>query len=469
MADQALQNNGSSNPLYRGTISPALTIGFGAAVVMWVIAWVLHMPGVSVPTPVAIPLLLLPLLVLALLWLPGVASPSRIKVGALSGLIAGIVNLMILGSFITEQPESTAEMGEKANTLAPNAFLVVIGSIVVSIIVTLGAAFIVKGKDKAPLDQQRWLSRFAWVTALTYIPLIVVGGVVTSTDSGLAVPDAVTSYGAISVLFPLKLMAEPRIFFEHSHRLFGTLAGFTTMVLMLRLLIAERRKLPKFLGVLLFLSVSLQGYLGIIRVADKSMVFAIFHGVFGQLVLSLAMVLAMVLSPKWIIADPSDGVRPLARRARLLTGFALGGLLIQLTFGALTRHMHAENNDGASHAMMSHMGFAFVVVTLVLIAGALCIKAGKQDETGRAIRPLGIIMHALVVWQFALGFAVLGLVWGDDAPPLPTPETLSQAHDIEPIGALIATMHQVSGAALLATVACAFAWAIHLARRPKMQ
>ena len=463
MPNQELPDTGSSHPLYAGLISPTITIGFGAATLMWIVAWVLYMPGVNLPTPVAIPLLLLPLLVLSLLWLPGVSKPNRIKSGLLGGCIAGLVNLMILGSFITEQPESTAEMSEKANNLAPNAFLVVVGSIIVSVVVAGIAAVLVKGKDTPTIDRRRWLSRFAWVTALTYIPLLAVGGMVTSTDSGLAVPDAVTSYGAISVLFPLKLMAEPRIFFEHSHRLFGTLAGLTTIVLMLRVLIVSDRLLPKVLSVLLFLGVSTQGILGIIRVAEESTVFAVVHGVFAQLVFALALVIAMMLSPKWANAQPSEAVLPRARKARTLTALALGALVIQLVFGALTRHLHS------SHAMMSHLGFSFIVVALVLIAGALCIRAGKQDQSGRPLRPLGIMMHAIVTWQFALGFAVLGLVWSDSEPDLPTSETLNQAQPIDPIDSLVATLHHVSGAALLATVACGLVWAIHLARSPKIR
>lgn len=467
MPNQELPNTGSSHPIYGGLISPAITIGFGAATLMWVVAWILHMPGMHVPTPVAIPLLLIPLFVLALLWLPGVTPPNRLKAGALGGLIAGLVNLLILGSFITEQPESTAEMSEKANDLAPNAFLVVIGSIVLSVIVTGIAALIVKGKDTTTLDRRRWLSRFAWVTALTYIPLIAVGGIVTSTDSGLAVPDAVTSYGAISVLFPLKLMAEPRIFFEHSHRLFGTLAGLTTIVLMLRVLIVSDRLLPKVLSVLLFLGVSAQGILGIIRVAEESIAFAVIHGVFAQIVFALALVIAMMLSPKWTAITPSDEVMPLARKARLVTALAFGALIIQLIFGALTRHL--DKDAGASHAMMSHLGFAFIVVSLVLIAGALCIRAGKQDLSGRPLRMLGILMHGIVVWQFALGFAALGLVWPKERAPTPTSETLSDAAPIDAVGSLVATLHHVSGAALLATVACGLVWAIHLARTPKIR
>lgn len=460
---QELPNTGQADPHLSPTITPALSIGFASAVLMWVVAWILHMPGVSVPNTIAIPLLLVPLFVMCVMWIPGVSSDKRIRAGVASGLIAGLVNLLILGSFITEQPETTAEMGEKANDLAPNAFVVVIGSIAVSVVVALIASVLVKGKATPPIGARRWLARFAWVTALTYIPLIAVGGAVTSTDSGLAVPDAVTSYGAISVLFPLKLMAEPRIFLEHSHRLFGTLAGLTTLVLMLRVVMARVPMLPKALSVILFVGVSAQGILGIIRVADESTAFAIVHGVFAQLVFSLAFVIAIMLGVKWNTLVPGEGVWEHAKKARTVCTLAFGALIIQLIFGALTRHMHS------SHAMLSHMGFAFVVVSLIIVGGAFCIRAGKADEQGNPLRILGILMHGIVVWQFALGFATLALAWTSEDPDLPTADTLHAADAIEPIGALVATMHQVSGAALLATTACAVVWAFKLARRPKIQ
>ena len=463
MEQQELPDHGLTNPSYRGSAAPACSIGFAAAVLMWVIAWILHMPGMHVPNAIAIPLLLVPIFIFNLLWLPDVHPTQRLKSGAISGLISGLVNLLILGSFIAEQPETTAEMGEKANSLSPNAAVVVLGSIAVSMIVALIAAAMIKGKDHTTQPPMKWLSRMAWVTALTYLPLIAVGGAVTSTDSGLAVPDAVTSYGAISVLFPLKLMAEPRIFFEHSHRLFGTLAGLATLVLMIRVLMSKAGMKPKLFSVVLFVGVSAQGILGIIRVADQSTAFAVIHGVFAQLVFALAFVIAIMLAEPWNRAEPSSEVREVALKARTLCMLALFSLLIQLVFGALTRHMHS------SHAMMSHMGFSFVVMSLVIIAGALGIRTGKAGESGRSLRVLGIMMHAIVTWQFALGFATLGLVWSSEKPELPTSDTLQSAGAIEPIPALIATMHHVSGAVLLATTACAFAWTLRLAQRPKMR
>lgn len=467
MNNQELPNTGSSNPEYAGLWGPAVTIGFAAAAVMWVLAWLLHMPGVHVATPIAIPVLLAPLLVIGIIRLPDVAQPKRLMAGVMAGLIAGLVNLLILGSDIVVQPETTAEMSEHANTLAPEAAVKILGTIAISVIVTMIAALIVRKKQTPPASAVVWRRRFAWVTALTYLPLIAVGGAVTSTNSGLAVPDAVTSYGAISVLFPLRLMAEPHIFFEHSHRLFGTLAGITTIVLMVRVLIGERRALPMVLSIILLMAVSLQGVMGIIRVADQSTAFAVIHGIFAQLVLALALVTAVVLSPSWVKADPDEAVLAPARKASGFMLITVIALVLQLVLGAVTRHL----NSG--HAMMAHMGFAFIVVMLVLVGGALCIRAGKagpDGKTGTPIRPLGALLHGLVVLQFALGFAVLGMAWeGDKAPALPTADQLAHAPAIEPVPALLTTIHHINGALLLATAACAMVWAMRLASKRKIR
>lgn len=465
MTNQELPNNGQPDTLYRGLWGSSVTLGFAAAVIMWMFAWLLHMPGVDVPLGIAIPTLLVPLFAMGLLWLPSVSPSIRIKVGALSGFIAGLINLLILGSNIVEQPETTAQMSEQANTLAPNAAIVVVGSLAISIVVGLMAGLAVGKMAKQNTDltfatASTWRSRFAWITTLTYLPLIAVGGAVTSTDSGLAVPDAVTTYGAISVLFPLELMAEPRIFLEHSHRLFGTLAGLTTLVLMIRVLLGESRKLPKLLTIALFIAVALQGYMGIIRVAEQSTFFAIVHGIFAQLVFAGALSTAITLSDKWTSAQPSDEVIAAAKRARLFMLITCIALVIQLSLGAVTRHL----NSG--HAMMAHMGFAFLAVMLVIVAGALCMRTGKADPSGKSIRPFGGVLHGLVVLQFALGFAVLGMAWeGDDAPALPTAENLSEAASIEVPAALITTSHHIVGALVLATACGALVWAIRLASK----
>jgi cytochrome c oxidase assembly protein subunit 15 len=59
---------------------------------------------------------------------------------------------------------------------------------------------------------------------------IVLGGLVTNTGAGLAVPDWPRTFGHNMFLFPWSQMIGG-IFYEHSHRLVGALVGLLTLVL----------------------------------------------------------------------------------------------------------------------------------------------------------------------------------------------------------------------------------------------
>ena len=53
-----------------------------------------------------------------------------------------------------------------------------------------------------PTPNHRWLHRFAVLTALATLALIGIGGLVTSHDAGMSVPDWPNSYGYNMFLFP---------------------------------------------------------------------------------------------------------------------------------------------------------------------------------------------------------------------------------------------------------------------------
>ena len=77
-----------------------------------------------------------------------------------------------------------------------------------------------------------WLHRYAKFVSAATVLLIVAGGLVTSTGSGLAVPDWPTSYGWNMFTFPMKHMVGG-IFYEHGHRLIASGVGFLTIILAL--------------------------------------------------------------------------------------------------------------------------------------------------------------------------------------------------------------------------------------------
>jgi len=75
-----------------------------------------------------------------------------------------------------------------------------------------------------------WLSRFAKLLVVATFCLIFLGGMVTSTGSGLSVPDWPTSYGYSMFTFPIAKWVGG-IAFEHTHRLLATVVGMMTAIL----------------------------------------------------------------------------------------------------------------------------------------------------------------------------------------------------------------------------------------------
>lgn len=167
MTNQELADSGNSETIYSGAWGSSITIGFGSATFMWIFAWLLHMPGMHVPSAVAIPILMAPLFLITFKWVKDTGPANPLKVGLLSGFFAGLINLLILGSNIVEQPESTAQMSEQANTLSSNAPLIVLGSLGLSMLVGLVAGGLAKKNNTTPSPATTWRSRFAWITAFT--------------------------------------------------------------------------------------------------------------------------------------------------------------------------------------------------------------------------------------------------------------------------------------------------------------
>src|SRR5882672_7460592 len=105
------------------------------------------------------------------------------------------------------------------------------------------------------------LHRFAKVVVGFTAVLVLAGSLVTSTDSGLSVPDWPTSYGWSMFTFPLRHMVGG-ILYEHGHRLIASTVGFLTIILAVWIWRAEARRWVRWLGVAALGAVILQGVLG---------------------------------------------------------------------------------------------------------------------------------------------------------------------------------------------------------------
>lgn len=105
-----------------------------------------------------------------------------------------------------------------------------------------------------------WLRRFTKLVAVATLFLIFAGAMVTSTGSGLAVPDWPLSYG---MLMPPMVGG---IFYEHGHRMIASAVGFLTVLQAIWLQWKEPKRFLRRLGWISVGAVCLQGLLGGITV-----------------------------------------------------------------------------------------------------------------------------------------------------------------------------------------------------------
>src|SRR6266487_2138028 len=186
-----------------------------------------------------------------------------------------------------------------------------------------------------------WLNRFAWLTFVATLLLICSGGMVTSKNVGLAVPDWPTTFGYNMFLFPVSKWVGG-ILFEHTHRLMGSLVGFLTIILALWLWLGEDRRWVRSLAVIAVGGVILQGILGGLRVTMMKDQIGIFHACIAQAFLGLLVVIALVTTNFWRTLaneriDPQEFalIKTLAITITIATS-------VQLALGATMPHQHRD-------------------------------------------------------------------------------------------------------------------------------
>ena len=148
-----------------------------------------------------------------------------------------------------------------------------------------------------------WLLGFAWTACLATLLLISIGGLVTGFRAGMAVPDWPNTYGSNMFFYPLAKMTGG-VFYEHAHRLLGSLVGLTTLVLAILLSIHRRSIGALILIWIVGLCVLLQGVMGGLRVTDNSTHLAVVHGFFAHVILAGMVGVAVLLAPRTHHAPP---------------------------------------------------------------------------------------------------------------------------------------------------------------------
>jgi heme a synthase len=185
------------------------------------------------------------------------------------------------------------------------------------------------------------LHLYAVLVALSTAVLIFAGGLVTSTGSGLSVPDWPTTYGWFMFSFPLDKMVGG-IRFEHAHRLIASTVGFLILVLAVWLRLAEPRRWVRRLGYVALGAVITQGILGGITVLwflpDP---ISIAHASLAQLVFCLTIAIALTTSAGWKRAYAQRGPVPDDRLLQQIATATTVLVYLQILVGATMRHTDA--------------------------------------------------------------------------------------------------------------------------------
>ena len=233
-----------------------------------------------------------------------------------------------------------------------------------------------------------WLHRFALVTTGATFLLILAGGVVTTTGTGMAVPDWPTTFGYNMFLYPWAKMTGG-ILYEHSHRLIGSLVGLLTLALAIVIWSVEPRRGVRWLGAVALAAVVVQGVLGGLRVILVAEQLALLHGVLAHAFLALAASLTLFTSRAWGGQTTPFPIE-VAGRLRSWALVVTAATYLQIVLGAVVTH--TESGLGV------HVGVAALLSILVIVlTQRVCSRLANWPELVRPARFLRLFWILQVI------------------------------------------------------------------------
>ncbi len=251
--------------------------------------------------------------------------------------------------------------------------------------------------------ESRWLRAFTKLVAASTLFLIFAGAMVTSTGSGLAVPDWPLSYGR---LMPPMVGG---IFYEHGHRIVAATVGLLTVIQAIWLQRRARKRILRILGWCAVGAVIAQGLLGGLTVIFLlPPAISIAHAGLAEIFLCLNVSIALVAS-RWF-----DDVRAMEKGDAAIAGTTALVILVyaQILVGALMRHLHAGLAIPtfpmplipASTSLTVMVNFAHRVGAIIVAAAIIAIFIRLlRFEPKHPLRQVATLLLTVIPLQIMLG------------------------------------------------------------------
>jgi heme a synthase len=249
--------------------------------------------------------------------------------------------------------------------------------------------------------------RFTVFVAVLAFLLLIAGGLVTSNNAGLAVPDWPTSFGS---MYRMPHMIGG-VKFEHGHRVVAEVVGLLTIIVAIWTWMVDKRGWMRALTIGAVLGVVFQGVLGGLTVLNfLPPAISTAHGVVGQTMFCVLAAIAVFTGRSWL-DEPAERItmkdaKPLIRHSWMLIGF----LYLQLILGAAFRHVWTKwgpvgSNHWPVHKIV-HM-FLYPHILNALFVAALIVYLSMRSLSKHAniphIKKPAMWMLVLLIVQLLLG------------------------------------------------------------------
>ncbi|MSR78143.1 MAG: hypothetical protein EXS63_07990 [Candidatus Omnitrophica bacterium] len=241
-------------------------------------------------------------------------------------------------------------------------------------------------------DSQKTSILYLFSCALTFciFLLIIAGGLVTSKEAGLSVPDWPLSYGK---MFPPMV---GNIFWEHGHRMIAGIVGILTLVFMITVHCLETRPWVKVLSRWMMGAVLLQALLGgltVLLLLPPAV--SIFHATLAQGFFCLAIAMTYFQSVKQGTDQhlrPVPCFTPGLERLTLITTVLI---FIQLILGASVRHTKP------TFFVVLHILMALIILIHVMLVMVRTFREASPVSPG--LLKLAVGFGVISTFQVFLG------------------------------------------------------------------